>query len=156
MSEFNATISAADVWHDRLTQFSHRAGSLGCLILLAGLYGKHGISAHFCIAFSIFCGITGLAGALFAWIFIPPEDGNIRESQGVFLFCLGLALGGWLIAWMKGFEVYVPYLADWLLLRFDFLGANLANPAAWSLRVGIVMLAIWIGVTSALTRKARE
>lgn len=156
MNESGATISAADVWHGRLKQFSHRAGALGCLIFLAGLYGKHGIDAPFCVAFSIYCGIIGSVCAVFAWWFISPEDGDIREALGVFLFCMALTLGAWLTAWLRGYEVYVPYLAEWLLFRFEFLGEKLVSLAAWGLRVTTALLAVWICVTTALTRKGQE
>jgi hypothetical protein len=167
VSEPTKPYSAGDLWHDRLTQFAHRALCVSCVVLAAAWAAPDRIPQTLGFSIAIYAAILALVCSFCATFLIRPEDNYIRESLGVLLLSvLPLAAGLWRVAgqpwpgrptgsgWVIVYhakEILVgECLKPWLTLSFG------PDPWPWICRAALFLLVLWVGLTTALTRRGGE
>jgi hypothetical protein len=144
-----APFSAGDLWHDRLTQFAHRCVCVAALVVAAAYGAPDKLPHTLAVAIALYAAILAIVSSACAAFLIRPEDDDVRESLGV-LICslLPLAAGLWRV---HSKELLVgEYLKSWLALGFG------PSPWPWICRAALILLVLWVGITTALTRRGRE
>ncbi|MFI5380982.1 MAG: hypothetical protein ACHRHE_16915 [Tepidisphaerales bacterium] len=141
--------SPADLWHDRLNQSAHRAACLGWLMLpLLAFPARFTLPT---VAAIVMCtAIVATACSFCSSLLVRPDNGDLREAAGVFVFSLLLLIASWVVAVVKLHLELKPILVTWLRLDFE------PQWLRWSLRAAAALLVGWIAVATALSRRGEE